>query len=181
MTTDASDDGTTPRVELPPTAELDEELIQHLPRGDDGEIPNVFKGMVAHPRLFRKWAPFASHLLHRSSLDARSRELVILCTAGVEGSDYELHHHREIGAAVGLTVDEVDAAVAGDPSPFTGTEQAVMTGAVELARDGDLSDPTWDLVSRHLDREQVHDLVFTVGNYHSIALFVRTFRIPTDG
>ena len=170
-----------PRIDLPATVDLDPELIQDLPRSDNGEIPNVFKGMVAHPWLFRKWAPLASHLLNRSTLDARDRELAILCTAGFEDSEYELHHHREIGAAVGLRPDEVEAAIAGDPTPFSGTERAVVTATLELAREGDLADETWDDLTRHLRQEQIHDLILTVANYRGIALFIRTLRIPTDG
>ena len=57
----------------------------------------------------------------------------------------------------------------------------MVAAALELARDGDVGDDTWEDLSRHLRREQVHDLIFTVANYRGIALFVRTLRIPTDG
>src|SRR5258707_9912083 len=66
------------------------------------QAPNLFSTVVRHPELYRAWLPFCLHLLTSSAFPARERELLIIRTAALCCSAYELEHHLELGAAVGL-------------------------------------------------------------------------------
>src|SRR3982074_941249 len=62
--------------------------------GDDA--PNLFSTVARHPALFRTWLPFCLQLLTGSAFPVRERELVIIRTAALCDSDYELHHHLRV-------------------------------------------------------------------------------------
>ena len=56
-----------------------------------GERPplNIFRTLANHPDLLKRWRVFANHVLGKSTLPARERELLILrigwlCQAGYE-------------------------------------------------------------------------------------------------
>ena len=56
-----------------------------------------------------------------------------------------------------------------------------MLAAVdELIGDGEIADPTWQLLAGELDEQQLMDLVFTVGAYEILALAFRSFGIELD-
>jgi TRAP-type mannitol/chloroaromatic compound transport system permease large subunit len=65
----------TPRI--PPLAveEMDEE--SRVPFGD-GPILNIFRTLAQHPKLMKRWLVFGTHVLGKSTLPAREREIVIL-------------------------------------------------------------------------------------------------------
>ena len=69
---------TTPRIAPLPEAEWDDETRELLPKGS--ALLNVFTTLVRHPKLFKRWSVFAGHVLSKSTLPARERELVILRT-----------------------------------------------------------------------------------------------------
>ena len=50
----------------------------------------------------------------------------------------------------------------------------------ELIGDGEIADPTWQLLAAEFDDQQLMDLVFTVGAYEILALAFRSFRIELD-
>src|SRR5882757_4515031 len=65
--------------------------------------PNLFTTLVRHPTLFRTWLPFCMRLLTNSAFPPRERELLIIRTAWLCGSAYELEHHLRLSADVGLS------------------------------------------------------------------------------
>ena len=48
------------------------------PNVDKGTVFNIFKTLSHHPDLFRRWLVFGNHVLFKSTLPPRERELIIL-------------------------------------------------------------------------------------------------------
>src|SRR5882757_7070064 len=92
--------------------------------------PNLFSTLVRHPALYRKWLPFCLHLLTDSAFPARERELLIIRTASLCGSSYELHHHVALGSEVGFTDDEL-AALTGEASAAWSARERLLVAAVD--------------------------------------------------
>jgi alkylhydroperoxidase family enzyme len=105
-----------PRIAPLPLADRTEGQRALLTAVLGDRAPNLFTTLVRHPALFRTWLPFCMELLTNSAFPPRERELLIIRTAWLCGSTYELGHHRELGADEGLTEHDL-AAVTGDISP----------------------------------------------------------------
>ncbi len=135
--------------------------------------------LVNHPDLTKAFLGFSVHLLFRSTLSPRLREMVILRTAHLHECEYEREHHRVIATAeTDLTADEIDAALEGksdDP-----LESTVLGAVHELHESSRISERTWAALSAHLDTKQLMDLIFTVGGYSLLAMAYNTFGIEFE-
>jgi alkylhydroperoxidase family enzyme len=100
-----------------------------------------------------------------AAIAPRDRELVVLRTAARVESDYEVAHHRVIGAAAGLTAEEIEAAV--DPAlphAWTPADRALLDLADELIATHRISDATWSGLAGRAEAERI-ELVVLAGTY----------------
>ena len=100
----------TPRVAPLPVAEMDAEIRERL---GDGPVLNIFRTLANHPKLMKRWLVFGNHVLGRSTLPPRERELVILRIGWLCRSGYEWGQHVGIALGSGLSQAEIDADPAG--------------------------------------------------------------------
>ena len=77
--------------------------------GDRPKALNALGAFAHHPELTTAFHTFVGHLLYGTTLDLRTRELLILRVAAVRECEYEWLQHVVIGGDVGLTDDEIDA------------------------------------------------------------------------
>src|SRR6266540_7262939 len=83
-----------PRVAPIRDEELDDEgreFLQTVSR--DGRVLNIYRTLAAHPKLLKRWGVFGTHVLYKSTLPARDRELLILRTGWLGRSPYEWGQH----------------------------------------------------------------------------------------
>lgn len=174
---------TEPR--LPLRSERDDpalaELFARGLRGGDGEVLHIFGALANHPDLLRRWLVFAAHVLSKSTLSARDRELLILRTGWNCASRYEWGQHVLIARDSGLGNDEIERVKAGPAAPgWSAADAALLKAADELHERSAIGDDTWAELAGRLTPEQLLDVVATVGNYHLVAMFVNTLRVPLD-
>ena len=62
----------------------------------EDDLYNVLKTLARHPKLLKRWLPFANHVLFKSSLSPRVREIVILRIGWLCRSEYEWTQHVQI-------------------------------------------------------------------------------------
>lgn len=149
--------------------------------GPDGEVLNIFGTLAHHPDLLKRWLVFAAHVLSKSTLPARERELLILRTGWNCRSRYEWGQHVLIGLDAGLTSEEIERIGAGPSDPdWSEGDRDLLTAADELHTESTISDPTWERLSARWSAEQLLDLVAAVGNYHLVAMFLNTTRVALD-
>ncbi len=147
--------------------------------------PNLFLTLGRHRRLFRGWLHFAGTLMPGGRLPRRETEMVIVRVAHRRGWDYELEHHRRLGARAGLTTEDLAALGETIDAPTAGQRwnerEAHLLGAVDqLLDEHDLDDETWRELERHLDERQLIELVLLVGHYDMLATTITTLRIQPD-
>ena len=75
-----------PRLEPLARDEWDDETRALL--GDDRTI-NIFATLAHHPKLMKRWLVFGNHVLAKSTLPPRDRELLILRTGWNCRASYE--------------------------------------------------------------------------------------------
>jgi 4-carboxymuconolactone decarboxylase len=139
---------------------------------------NALATLVRHPDLTEAFLAFSGHLLVRSTLPPRVRELVILRIARRRDCGYEWAHHVRMATKVGLTEAEIDAAGRGEATGEL--ESTVLTAADELDDTSTLSDKTWSLLGEHLDEHQRMDLVLTIGAYCMVAMAFNAFGVEPE-
>ncbi|MEM9466001.1 MAG: carboxymuconolactone decarboxylase family protein [Actinomycetota bacterium] len=155
------------------------ELMQ--PMIDSGRPWNIFRTLAHHPDLARRWLVFANHVLFKSTLSPRHRELAILRVGWRCGSEYEFAQHRVIGLDAGLTRDEVEQVKRGPTADgWSDLDRLVLVATDELHEAKIVSDETWSALGEHLSDHQRMDLVFAVGQYTLVSMALRTFGVPLD-
>ena len=167
-----------PRIPVSSESDWDDETTALLDRL--GRL-NIFTVLAHHPDLLRRWLVFANHILVASTLPPRERELVILRTGWLCRSQYEFGQHRVLGASAGLTEDEmVRVTEAEVGSGWTSRDRTLLLVTDQLVAEHRLDDTLWTALSADWSRQQVMDLVLTVGQYVLVSTALNTFQVPLD-
>lgn len=168
----------TPRV--PPLA--DDELPAEIKEMfGDGPILNIFRTLAHHPELFRRWSVFGHHVLGKSTLPAREREIAILRVGHLRNSGYEWTQHVRIALESGLSEDEIRRIRIGpDDAVWSPAERALLRATDELVDDAFVSDETWTSVRAHFDTRQAFDLIFAVGQYNLVSMALNTLGVQVE-
>lgn len=146
----------------------------------DGPILNIFRTLAHHPALMKRWLVFGNHVLAKSTLPPRERELVILRIGWLCRAGYEWGQHVQIGLDAGLTQDEIDRIPAGSKADgWSEQDLALLDATDELHADAFVSDETWARLAE-LDTQQRMDLVFTVGQYNLVSMALNTFGVQAE-
>ncbi|HET9728387.1 MAG TPA: carboxymuconolactone decarboxylase family protein [Acidimicrobiia bacterium] len=166
-----------PRLAPVPPDEWDAETA-----GIMGEQPlNIFRTLAHHPKLLKRWLVFGTHVLVKSSLSPRDRELLILRTGWNCRAPYEWGQHVVIARGVGITDEEIGRIAAGPGADgWTALERARLRAADELHSDSSLSDATYAELAASYNEQQLLDLVFAVGQYHLVSMALNSFRVQRD-
>jgi len=149
--------------------------------GPNGEALNIFGVLGNHPDMLKRWLVFATHVLSKNTLTARDRELLILRTGWNCRSRYEWGQHVEIALRCDITAAEIKAVKKGAlVSTWSPIDKLLLTAADELHNEYAISDATWRNLGKHYSNEQILDLIATVGNYHLVAMFLNSTKVPID-
>lgn len=144
-------------------------------------LDNVYRTLARHPKLFKRWLVFANHVLFKSSLPAREREMAILRTGYLCRAGYEWGQHVRLGKAAGLTDGEIAMIAEGPGAPgWSPLERALLTAVDELHADAFISDATWRVLSGAYDEAQLMDLVFAVGQYTLVSMALNSLGVQLD-
>jgi methylated-DNA-[protein]-cysteine S-methyltransferase len=149
--------------------------------GPNGDPLNIFGVLGNHPDMLKRWLVFATHVLSKNTLTARDRELLILRTGWNCRSRYEWGQHVEIALRCDITDAEIKAVKKGaSASTWSPIDKLLLTAADELHNEYAISDATWRNLGKHYSNEQILDLIATVGNYHLVAMFLNSTKVPID-
>lgn len=171
----------TPRIPALRDEDMTEEQRALLYKDKPKRLLNVFRTLGQYPDLYRRWAPFGTHVLFKSSLSARDREIVILRVGVLCRSDYEFAQHSAIGKEAGLTDDEIARIKIGaDAAGWTDFDRVLIRAADELVTEQFISDVTWAALTARYRREQIMDVVFTVGQYVMVSMALNSFGVQME-
>lgn len=146
-----------------------------------GRVLNIFATLVRHPKALRRWLVFSNHVLFKSTLAPREREMLILRTGWRCRSEYEWGQHVEIAREIGMSEAEI-AAVAQGPRAalWDAFEAALLTAADDLHEAQRISDDAWRTLTKRYNERQMIDLVYTVGNYTLVSMALNSFGVERD-
>jgi alkylhydroperoxidase family enzyme len=155
------------------------ELMSGLER--DGRIFNIFATLARHPALLRRWLVFGNHVLGKSTLPPRERELAILRMGWLCRAEYEWGHHVAMGKEAGVTDLEIRRISKGAGAPgWSPFEAALLKAVDELHADSFISDATWQALSQRYNEQQLLDLVFTAGQYKLVCMALNSVGVQLE-
>lgn len=179
-----------PRIDRPRIAPLTDEEMDADTRAllgatsggvGAGRVLNIFRTLAVHPKLLKRWLVFGSHVLAKSTLPPRERELAILRVGWSCQSEYEWGQHVAIGKQCGLTDAEIERIAAGPDAPgWSERDRTLLRAADELVADHFITDATWASLAHDWSTEQIVDLVFAVGQYTLVSMALNSFGVQLD-
>ena len=145
-----------------------------------GRELNIFRVMMNHPALTRRWTVFAGHILHKQTVPVREREMLILRIGWLNQAEYEWAQHVEIAKRAGISDAEIERIKAGPSAGWNTHEAALLQAADDLFENSVVSDATWAALSASYSTEQMMDVVFTIGQYNLVSWALNSFGVPLD-
>lgn len=176
----------TPRIQPVSLADADPETRELLGalstfRDDDVSVLNVFSTMAQHPKLMKRWLVFANHVLLKSTISGRDRELAILRVGWLCNAPYEWGQHVVIARREGISDEEIVRIAEGPDAPgWSAHDAAILRAADELHDRSTITDATWATLNETYDQQQCMDLLFAIGNYHVVSFALNTFGVERD-
>jgi alkylhydroperoxidase family enzyme len=172
----------TPRISPLPPEEWDDDtrqLLASLQR--EGRIFNIFATLARHPALLRRWLVFGTHILGKSTLPPRERELAILRMGWLCRADYEWGHHVTMGKEAGLTDLEIKRVAQGpEAAGWESFERTLLRAVDELHHDTFISDAVWQSLAARYNTPQLLDLVFTAGQYKLVCMALNSIGVQLE-
>jgi 4-carboxymuconolactone decarboxylase len=171
-----------PRIAPLVESEMDDDVRAIVgPTAQGGRTLNIFRTLGRHPKLLKRWLVFGNHVLAKSTLPARERELLILRTGWLCRAEYEWGQHVLIGKLTGLTDAEIRRTTEGPDAPgWDPFDATLLRAADELLGDAFISDATWKALGERYDTTQLIDVVFTVGQYNLVSMALNTLGVQLD-
>jgi 4-carboxymuconolactone decarboxylase len=168
-----------PMRDLSTMAAEDREAVEK--NAMNGRVFNIFKVLAHHPKLVKRWTPFAGHILAKQTLPFRDRELLILRIGWLNQAEYEFAQHELIAKRGGLSEADIERIKQGPKAAgWSAHEAALMQAADDLHENSVVSEETWAVLAKTYSTEQLMDAVFTVGQYNMVSWALNSFGVPVD-
>ena len=171
-----------PRIDpVPPEQWNDKARDIMQPFVDSGRDFNIFRTLMNHPDLAKRWLVFASHILEKSTLPERERELAILRIGHMRNAAYEWKKHADISRYLGMSEADIESSKTGPHSDgISELDRLLFMAADELLEDAFIEETTWAGLSEYFSTQQLMDLVFTVGQYNLVCMALNSFGVQHD-
>jgi alkylhydroperoxidase family enzyme len=144
-------------------------------------VLNIFGTLARHPKLLKRWLVFGAHVLSKSTLPERDRELLVLRTGWNCRAPYEWGQHVAIARRAQITDAEIEAVAVGSDAPlWSRFDATLLRAADQLHADACIDDATWAALRERYDEQQVLDLIFTVGQYHLVSMALNSLGVERD-
>jgi 4-carboxymuconolactone decarboxylase len=149
-----------------------------VPIADEaGRLLGPFAVMLLTPAIGTAMQQVGATIRFGTALSARERELAILTVAGQLQCDFERLAHEPAARALGLSADQVDAALSGRvPDGANADEAMVCSLARVMTAMRTLPDEDYSGGLAALGRERLAELTWLVGYYGALALALAVFR-----
>ncbi len=145
------------------------------------DVINILATMANYSKLYNRWRVFGNHVLYKSSLPIKEKEILILRTAWLCNSKYEWAQHSLIGKRIGINEEEILRIKEGpEAEGWSSFESTLLRAADELYVDSFISDSTWEELAKKYNTQQMLDVVFTVGQYTLTAMALNSLGIQLE-
>ncbi len=144
-----------------------------------GGLAGPFNAFVHAPDVGRRLSSLGAALRFGTSIERRLTEVAIITVGGHWKAEFEWWAHARMARQQGVPDAVVEAIGNGEDPPFTADdERTVYTVAIELARTGHLTQPSYDAARDLLGDAGLVELVSLCGYYTLISYLLNAFTVP---
>jgi alkylhydroperoxidase family enzyme len=144
---------------------------------------NVFRALLHHPSLARRFSDLLLTLLGGSGLAPRLRELVIMRLGWATGSVYEWTQHWPIALRSDVTAEELlDLERWRTSERFGAPERAVLAATDDVLEHGAVGPKSFAALQAALgdDAELLVEVVSVIATWHLISTVLRSLEVPLE-
>jgi AhpD family alkylhydroperoxidase len=166
--------------------ENESELVARIRARRGGKLLNLDRMLLNSPSFAQGWNSHLGAVRRELLLDPKLRELAICAIAVLNGADYELEQHTPELLRAGGTAAQVEALArfggeVEDTATFDATERAVLQLALEMTRNVQVTDSTFERVQSALsDTRQVVELVGVIATYNMVSRFLVALEVDPE-
>ena len=172
---------------LPPLPQPLDPILQEMfdkRSAQGGAIINLQLTTGHAPKFTRAASTMAFTIRFDAKTPRRMLELVIMRTAQIVGSAYEINQHIPLAKMCGYS----DAQIAALPdwqasTLFDGKERTTLAYVEQMAHGGEVDDRTFAALQKVFTPQEIVEITYTIGNYYANGLLTKALRIQveTDG
>ena len=149
---------------------------------ENGRLLGPFNAMLYSPELGSALLKYLDKERAATSLEARTREVVILTVGAVFQSEYELYAHRAVAAKAGLAAEDIEALAMGrEPgveTKLTAEEMAAHRLVRAVATDHRASPEVYAAALKAFGHKGLVDMLHLVGIYMAVSTMLNAFAVP---
>jgi 4-carboxymuconolactone decarboxylase len=148
---------------------------------EEMEPLKLFRTLATNRRIFPRF--MRAGVLDRGPVEIRDRELVIHRTTARCGAEYEWGVHvNAFARPLGMSEEVIRATVTAswrDPI-WSPSQSALVRLCDELHDTSSISDELWGELKKHFSAEQILELIYTAGVYHTVSFLAKGLRIELE-
>jgi len=157
------------------------ELLEKNPLNKALFALNVYSTLMRNQDITMRVMMMLRQLSSKMAISEREREILILRTAWLCYSEYEWGNHLLLGKQAGLTDQEIDDIKKGPKAEEWNSSDSLLLKTVdELYIDNFITDETWTALNEKYDFEQIMDIIFLIGQYNLLAMFLNSIGVPLE-
>ena len=144
---------------------------------------NVYRALANADKVFTGWMLAGHAALTSPVVPVRLREIVVLRTAFLMDSRYELGQHRDVARTAGLSADEIKAVTSESDwqqDYFDAAELALLQLTTELVTTRNVSAEVFDQVQTALGSEATMEVLMVISRYAGLALMLNALEVDLD-
>jgi hypothetical protein len=136
--------------------------------------------LINSPRMYGTFVPWLKELIADTALPDRDRQIICLRMLELCGDVYEKTHHVVISRKCGFSDTEIDAFISAKGDVLTEDDHDILSACAELYSEQKIGDATWARLSRRFSQEQMMEVVFLAGCYHTMGMLTKSFGIALE-
>jgi 4-carboxymuconolactone decarboxylase len=145
----------------------------------DGHLIGPFNPSLLNPGLSAAFLKLQAAEMQYTSLDERTRQVVILTVGSVWRAPYELYAHSAAASRAGLPESLIAALAAGEePDALTDGQRTAHRLARALSTGHHVDDALYDEAVQRFGTAGVFDITVLAGTYHTVCGILNAFAIP---
>jgi 4-carboxymuconolactone decarboxylase len=142
---------------------------------------NIHRLLAGCPSMFQPLVRLFDSYLNHGLLPPRMREMVILRTAHLRNSEYELVSHLRVARLIEMDDADIEALAPGaDAQRLTHEERTVLQFVDEVVQDGGAAKDTFDAVAKFFTTAELIELTAVIGVYTMVSQICATFEIKPE-
>ncbi len=144
-----------------------------------GRLIGPYNPLLYSPGVGTGFLDFEAAEDQSTSLDERTRQVVILSVGSVWHAAYEIYAHTAVARQAGLPAEAIRALRNGEPAnQLTDNEKLAQAYALQLTSDHSVDATLYGKAESAFGRQGLVDITLLIGRYLTISALLNAFDIP---